>query len=74
MNILLAHENETSPLDPEIETKSLAILLPFMNEDGQMFGRQEMESWENVRAWLVEQDLIPESVKAEDAFINLQGE
>ncbi|MEK3706381.1 ABC transporter substrate-binding protein [Paenibacillus sp. FSL R7-0198] len=74
LNILLAHENETSPLDPEIETKSLAILLPFMNEDGQMFGRQEMESWENVRAWLVEQDLIPESVKAEDAFINLQGE
>ncbi|MCL6664478.1 ABC transporter substrate-binding protein [Paenibacillus amylolyticus] len=74
LNILLAHENETSPLDPEIETKSLAILLPLMNEDGQMFGRQEMASWENVRAWLVEQDLIPESVKAEDAFINLQGE
>ncbi|OME99231.1 ABC transporter substrate-binding protein [Paenibacillus sp. FSL H7-0942] len=74
LNILLAHENETSPLDPEIETKSLEILLPLMNEEGQPFGRQEMESWENVRAWLVEQDLIPESVKAEDAFITLQGE
>ncbi|WP_338591065.1 ABC transporter substrate-binding protein [Paenibacillus sp. Y5S-9] len=74
LNILLAHENETSPLDPEIETKSLAILLPLMNEEGQPFGRQEMESWEIVRAWLVEQDLIPESVKAEDAFIHLQGE
>ena len=72
LSILLAHENETSPLDPEIETKSLAILLPLMNEEGQPFGRQEMESWENVRAWLVEQDLIPESVKAEDAFITLQ--
>lgn len=74
LNILLAHENETSPLDPEIETKSLAILLPLMNEEGQPFGRQEMESWENVRAWLVEKALIPESVKAEDAFIHLQGE
>lgn len=74
LNILLAHENETSPLDPEIETKSLAILLPLMNEEDKPFGRQEMESWENVRAWLVEKDLIPESVKAEDAFINLQGE
>lgn len=74
LNILLAHENETSPLDPEIETKSLAILLPLMNEDGQKFGRQEMESWENVRAWLVATELIPDSVKAEDAFINLQGE
>ena len=74
LNILLAHENETSPLDPEIETKSLAILMPLMNEEGQPFGRQETESWENVRAWLVEKELIPESVKAEDAFINLQGE
>ncbi|WP_339258944.1 ABC transporter substrate-binding protein [Paenibacillus sp. FSL R5-0713] len=74
LNILLAHENETSPLDPEIETKSLAILLPLMNEEGQPFGRQEMESWENVRAWLVATEMIPESVKAEDAFINLQGE
>ncbi|WP_336758789.1 ABC transporter substrate-binding protein [Paenibacillus sp. USHLN196] len=74
LNILLAHENETSPLDAEIETKSLAILLPLMNEEGQPFGRQEMESWENVRAWLVENELIPESVKAEDAFINLHGE
>lgn len=74
LNILLAHENETSPLDPEIETKSLAILLPLMNEEGQPFGRQEMESWENVRAWLLATEMIPESVKAEDAFINLQGE
>ncbi|MFX3651488.1 MAG: ABC transporter substrate-binding protein [Paenibacillus sp.] len=74
LNILLAHENETSPLDSEIETKSLAILLPLMNVKGQPFGRQEMESWENVRTWLVEKALIPESVKAEEAFINLQGE
>jgi len=74
LNILLAHENETSPLDPEIETKSLNILLPLMNEEGQPFGRQDASSWENVRAWLVQSELIPDSVKAEDAFINLQGE
>jgi putative hydroxymethylpyrimidine transport system substrate-binding protein len=74
LNILLAHENETSPLDPEIETKSLDILLPLMNEEGQPFGMQDASSWENVRAWLVQSELIPDSVKAEDAFINLQGE
>jgi putative hydroxymethylpyrimidine transport system substrate-binding protein len=74
LNILLAHENETSPLDPEIETKSLNILLPLMNEEDQPFGRQDASSWENVRAWLVQSELIPDSVKAEDAFINLQGE
>lgn len=74
LNILLAHENETSPLDPEIEIKSLNILLPLMNEEGQPFGRQDASSWENVRAWLVQSELIPDSVKAEDAFINLQGE
>jgi putative hydroxymethylpyrimidine transport system substrate-binding protein len=74
LNILLAHENETSPLDPEIETKSLDILLPLMNEEGQLFGGQDASSWENVRTWLVQSELIPDSVKAEDAFINLQGE
>lgn len=74
LNILLAHENETSPLDPEIETKSLNILLPLMNEEGQPFGRQDTSAWENVRTWLVQSELIPDSVKAEDAFINLQGE
>jgi putative hydroxymethylpyrimidine transport system substrate-binding protein len=74
LNILLEHENETSPLDPEIETKSLNILLPLMNEEGQPFGSQNVSSWENVRAWLVQSELIPDSVKAEDAFINLQAE
>lgn len=72
LNILLAHENETSPLDRDIETKSLDILLPLMTEEGTSFGWQETSSWENVRKWLVQRELVPESVQAEDAFINLQ--
>ena len=72
LNILLTHENETSPLDREIETKSLDILLPLMTEEGIPFGWQEPSSWDNVRKWLVQRELIPDSVQAEDAFINLQ--
>ena len=74
LNILLAHENETSPLDPEIEAKSLDILLPLMTEEGKPFGWQDASSWENVRKWLVQSELIPDSVKADDAFINLQDQ
>lgn len=45
-----------------------------LNEEGRPFGEQETSSWENVRTWLVQSQLIPDSVKAEDAFIHLQGE
>ncbi|MGO4349815.1 ABC transporter substrate-binding protein [Paenibacillus sp. MCAF9] len=71
LSILFEHENQTSPLDKEIETKSLDILLPLMDAGKQSFGYQEPASWSNVRDWLVDNDLLPEDIKAEDAFSNL---
>lgn len=71
LNLLLAHEDDTSPLDKQIEEKSLEILLPLMNANDQNFGYQEPGSWEKVRQWLSDNDLLSTDIKAEDAFINL---
>lgn len=68
--ILFEHENQTSPLDKEIETKSLDILLPLMDAGEQAFGYQDPASWENVREWLVANELLPASIKAKAAFVN----
>ncbi|WP_313638328.1 ABC transporter substrate-binding protein [Paenibacillus sp.] len=71
LNLLLAHEDVTSPLDKQIEEKSLEILLPQMNAGDHEFGYQEPASWEKVRQWLSDNELLSTDIKAEDAFINL---
>ncbi|WP_438349524.1 ABC transporter substrate-binding protein [Paenibacillus sp. FA6] len=70
LSILFEHEDQTSPLDKEIETKSLEILLPLMDAKEQAFGYQSPESWESVNQWLISNNLLPDTIKAEDAFIN----
>lgn len=71
LDLLLAHEDATSPLDKDIEKKSLQILLPLMDAGDQNFGYQEPTSWENVKQWLNDNKLLPADIKVEDAFINL---
>ncbi|WP_219834576.1 ABC transporter substrate-binding protein [Paenibacillus sp. R14(2021)] len=71
LDALMAHEDQNSPLDADIETKSLAILLPLMTDKDQPFGSQDPASWTRVRTWLIDNKLLPETVKAEDAYINL---
>jgi putative hydroxymethylpyrimidine transport system substrate-binding protein len=70
LSILFEHEDQTSPLDKEIETKSLQILLPLMDAKEQAFGYQAPESWDNVNQWLITNNLLPDTIKSEDAFIN----
>jgi putative hydroxymethylpyrimidine transport system substrate-binding protein len=71
LSILFEHEDQTSPLDKEIEAKSLDILLPLMDAGDQAFGYQAPASWSHVRDWLLVNELLPPDIKAEDAFINL---
>lgn len=68
--ILLKHEDKTSPLDKEIETKSLELLQPLMTEKGIPFGQQSEDSWNAVHSWLLENKLIPDTVRAADAYVN----
>lgn len=71
LELLLAYEDATSPLDKDIEKKSLQILLPLMDAGDQPFGYQEPKSWEEVKQWLSDNNLLSNDIKAEDAFINM---
>ncbi|MCA0754709.1 ABC transporter substrate-binding protein [Paenibacillus sp. N4] len=71
LDVLFAHEDKTAPLDREIETRSLDILLPLMDAGDQAFGYQDAGSWAKVKEWLAENGLLSEEIKAEDAFVNL---
>lgn len=68
---LLDSQNESFPLDADIEKQSLDILLPLMDAGQEPFGSQSEESWEAVISWLTEHGQLKKAIKAEDAFRNL---
>ncbi|MNY07016.1 hypothetical protein D3C86_1398000 [compost metagenome] len=72
LGILMKHEDTTSPLDGDIESQSLNILLPLMDAGDKAFGYQDPDSWTRVEKWLTDNGLLKQSgVKAQDAFVNL---
>ncbi|WML26945.1 ABC transporter substrate-binding protein [Neobacillus sp. OS1-33] len=70
LSILMNHEDKTSPLEKDVETKSLQILLPLMDAKEKPFGYQDPETWKNTAQWLKDNKVIKPSVQAGDAFIN----
>ncbi|MBT2658131.1 ABC transporter substrate-binding protein [Bacillus sp. ISL-18] len=70
LSVLLKHEDQSSPLEKDIETKSLQILLPLMDAKDKSFGYQDPHTWNQVADWLKENKVIKSNVKAKDAFIN----
>ncbi|WP_462409817.1 ABC transporter substrate-binding protein [Neobacillus sp. Marseille-QA0830] len=70
LSILMDHEEKSSPLEKDIETKSLEILLPLMDAKDKSFGWQDPGTWENVAKWLKDKNVIKKNVQAEDAFVN----
>jgi putative hydroxymethylpyrimidine transport system substrate-binding protein len=70
LSILMNHEDKTSPLEKDVETKSLEILLPLMDAKDKPFGYQDPETWKTTSQWLKDKKVIKDTVKAEDAFIN----
>lgn len=72
LDILLNNQDQANfPLDKEVETESMNILLPKMkSEDG--FATQEISSWEATAEWLKEYGLIDEVPNIEDLIIQLQ--
>ncbi|WP_379154175.1 ABC transporter substrate-binding protein [Paenibacillus sp. sgz5001063] len=71
LDLLLAHEDATAPLDKSIESKSLNLLLPLMDAGNEPFGYQDPASWEKVQNWLSDNGLLNGKVKTGEAFINL---
>jgi putative hydroxymethylpyrimidine transport system substrate-binding protein len=68
--MLMEHQDKTSPLENDIETKSLQVLLPLMDAKDEPFGYQDPKTWEKVSQWLKDTKMIKQNVKAEEAFIN----
>ncbi|QED47817.1 ABC transporter substrate-binding protein [Cytobacillus dafuensis] len=71
LQILLDHENESFPLDKEVEEESLQVLLPLMEDPKIPFGYQEEAVWQDVADWLYDSKVIQEKVDPKDAFINI---
>ncbi|WP_019911338.1 ABC transporter substrate-binding protein [Paenibacillus sp. HW567] len=71
LELLLAHEDATAPLDKDIEAASLEILLPLMDAGDVPFGYQDPESWDKVQKWLSDNGLLNGEVNSQEAFINL---
>jgi putative hydroxymethylpyrimidine transport system substrate-binding protein len=69
LSILMEHEDQTSPLEMDIESASLEILLPLMDAKDQPFGSQDAKTWNTVSEWLKEYKIIKEDVSVEDAFV-----
>ncbi|NRD79454.1 ABC transporter substrate-binding protein [Bacillus sp. BRMEA1] len=70
LTILMNHEDKSSPLQKDVETKSLQILLPLMDAKDKPFGYQDPSTWDKVAQWLKNSKIIKQNIKASDAYIN----
>lgn len=66
---LLEIQDQSFPLEKDVEQKSLNVLLPLMSSEGESFGSQTKESWVSVIEWMKSQNLISTDVEAEACFI-----
>lgn len=72
LQILFDNQDEENfPLDKEVETESMNVLLPKMQSE-LGFGSQDKKSWEETAQWLKEYDLIDEIPNLDDLYINLE--
>ncbi|WP_381538034.1 ABC transporter substrate-binding protein [Sporosarcina siberiensis] len=71
LQVLLDHENDSFPLDKEIEMQSLEVLLPLMYAENLPFGYQEEGSWNGVIDWLFDVGIIQEKFDATEVYKNI---
>ena len=72
LDVLAAAANKAAPLDMAIETQSMAMLLPMMDDGGKAkFGAQAEADWQKVLDWLTAQGVIKSGLKPADAFRNI---
>lgn len=69
--MLKNQDEENFPLNEEVEKESLAELLPRMEAEGEMFGSQSEDLWEEVVQWLADTEYIKEVPDIEGLFINI---
>ena len=71
LNILLANQNEDNfPLDPDVETESINILLPMMEKEFSPFLSQDPNCYlENIN-WLYDNGLLNEKIDVSEVYID----
>lgn len=67
LDLLLAKQDSSFPLDEEVERQSLAMLLPWMTP----FGIQHEEDWNDVAAWMKSEGLIDAALDSTEAWVPL---
>jgi putative hydroxymethylpyrimidine transport system substrate-binding protein len=71
VDALVAAQAKDSPLDQDVETQSLNILLPLMESSSAKFGSQSLADWQQLADWMKAQGMIKADVKPDEAFRNL---
>ncbi len=73
LEIMLENQNaENFPLDEEVETKSLEMLLPLMELEEGTFMEQDVEIWQDNIDWLVENEMISKSIDAKEIVVDIE--
>jgi putative hydroxymethylpyrimidine transport system substrate-binding protein len=73
LDLLLKGQAKEFPLEEDIETKSLEVLLPLMDAGDKPFGYQTEESWQALIDWMKEKNLITGDVKATEIMRTLDN-
>jgi len=71
LDLLLSKQANEFPLEEDIETKSLDILLPLMDAGDKPFGSQTAESWQTLIDWMKKEQLITQDVKTDEVMRDL---
>lgn len=70
LKLVLDKQDKEFPLDKDVETQSLKLLLPLMSDAQHPFGSQSADDWKNVAAWLKQAGLIKGTTDPNTAFAN----
>ncbi len=72
LDILLENQNaENFPLDKDVETKSMEILMPVMVDAEGRFGTQEASVWQENIDWMKAQGILKNDVTPEDLMTDV---
>ena len=71
LDLLLGKQAQEFPLEADIETKSLEILLPMMDAGDQPFGSQSEDTWQNMIEWMKAEGLIKADIQAKEVMKEL---
>ena len=72
LDLLLGNQDQANfPLDKAIEMESLSILLPKMEAANEAFGELDEKSWEDVRDWLHDMELIDSKPEVDEMILDI---